>query len=51
MGGDDWKLVEQRVHARHDLKQNAEIGNDEAASYLPASIRLSNLHHLYISII
>jgi hypothetical protein len=28
--GDDWELVDKRVHAWHDLKQNAERGNVEA---------------------
>jgi hypothetical protein len=29
--GDDWELVDKCVHAGYDLKQNAEIGNVEAA--------------------
>jgi hypothetical protein len=33
------------------LKQNAEKGNVEAALYESVNVRLSHLHHLYISII
>jgi hypothetical protein len=29
---DDWELVDKCVHAWHDLKQNAIMGNCEAAS-------------------
>lgn len=39
MGGDDWELVGKRVHAQQDLKQNAEIGNDEVSLYVSANIR------------
>jgi hypothetical protein len=31
--GNDWKLVDKHAHAWHDLKQNTEIGNVEAALY------------------
>jgi hypothetical protein len=47
----DWELVDKRVHAWHELKQNAEIGNVKPALNVSANVRLSRLHHLYISII
>ncbi len=27
----DWELLDKHMHARHNLKQNAGIGNIEAA--------------------
>ena len=45
MGGDDWESVGKTRTRGMNLKQNAGMGNHEAASDIPAS----NLRRLYIA--